>query len=222
MSGKRASSMREVMRNLADSVNEGLRVGFTAEVVSWSMGPPATATLRPCAKNPRKNEQGGTTYEQLPDLPNCPVLYPGGGGFSIVWPLQAGDRVYVLIPDTSEAEVQGGAMGAGPAEPADPRRHDLSDAVCIPMTGSITEPDAVNATAAIFRGDEVRLGNGSATSFVALATDVDSNLNDVEAIVNDLVAWANACRAAGSYQDPAAVLPTYSRTSTAATKVKAE
>ena len=215
--------MREAMRNLADSVNEGLHVGFTAEVVSWSMGPPATATLKPMAQNPRKSDDGaGTTYEQLPNLPNCPVLYPGGGGISIVWPLEAGDRVYVLIPDVSEAEVQAGATTAGPAEPADPRRHDLSDAVCIPLTGSISDSDAVDAAAAVFRGDDIRLGSASATSPVALATETDSNLADIEARLNAVIAWLNDCEAAGNFQTPAAALTNYAKTSTAATKVKAE
>lgn len=219
---KRARSPREAMRRALESVVEEMHTGFMATVVSWAAGPPPTATVRPAAKNPRKGDDGTTSFEQLPDLPGCPVLYPAGGGLSLVWPLQAGDLVYVLVPDVSQAEVVGGATADGVAEPADPRRNNLTDAVILPLSGMLSEAQAVAEDALVVFGDDIRLGSAAATDAAAKAPAVATNHNDIASRLNAIITWLNACEAAGSFQTPAGPLTNYTPTDTAATKVTLE
>lgn len=65
-----------------------------------------------------------------PPVPNMPVVFPCGGGFSITWPLGRGDIVRLDAADRSidEWKLRGGKKIA----PQDPRRHDKQDSLATP------------------------------------------------------------------------------------------
>lgn len=60
----------------------------------------------------------------LPILPDVPVVFPGGGGFALTFPVAAGDECLVVFASRCiDAWWQSGGVG----EPMEPRMHDLSD-----------------------------------------------------------------------------------------------
>lgn len=139
----------------------------------------------------------GTT-ETDPLFVDVPVVYPGAGGYSIHYPLAAGDECLILCSERSMDEWL--AEGGYNVAPGDPRRFSAQDAICLP--GLRSAPNALPAAArpadaltiasadgavrievraggvvTIF-ADEVRLGDDSAT-FLALASLVDARFSQV-------------------------------------------
>jgi hypothetical protein len=78
--------------------------------------------------------------EQVGDGPvdNAPVLYPGGGGFALLWPLDVGDEVLGLCADRG-AQAWRANRDPGQSFIFDQRHHNLSDAMLLPV--SITAPE---------------------------------------------------------------------------------
>lgn len=66
----------------------------------------------------------------LPPITNVPVIFPGGGGWEMNWPLAPGDLVYLNFAERSLDEFLDGD-GSLNIEPFHRRRHDLSDAVAM-------------------------------------------------------------------------------------------
>lgn len=178
-------------------------------------------------RNPETDE---VTFEQVPPLPDVPVLFPAGAGVSIVWDLAAGDAVWVVLADRCIGEWKD--TGNDDTEPQVPRRWDFSDAVAIP--GGQPPSAALSGTALpsasgmlVIKAGDVRLGSSGAVSAVALAPGVEANLNAL------LAAIQSAATAAGATSPTAlAAFNAFTATltgalagwpySTAATKVKAE
>lgn len=178
-------------------------------------------------RNPDTDEE---LFEQVPILPDVPILFPSGTGVSIVWDLAAGDTVWVIIGDRSIAEWK--ATANTDTQPQTPRRWDFSDAVAFP--GGRPPASPLSGTAlpsaagmVVVRGGDVRLGSAAAVSAVALAPGVEANLNAL------LAAIQGAATAAGATSPTAlAAFTAFTSSlagaligwpySTAATKVKAE
>ena len=59
------------------------------------------------------------------ELDGVPVRWPGGGGRSITWGIEAGDLGTLLVRDVSHDEVDAGS--SLPVDPASSRRWNLSD-----------------------------------------------------------------------------------------------
>lgn len=62
-------------------------------------------------------------------LPNCPVSMPMGQDWSMRYPLAVGDTGYAIFCDRA---LDTWAEKGGVVDPADPRTHDLSDAIFVP------------------------------------------------------------------------------------------
>lgn len=67
--------------------------------------------------------------EPLPVVTNVPVLYPRGSKFSVTFPLDVGDSVLLFF---SERSIDRWMSKGGVVDPADARKHHLSDAFCMP------------------------------------------------------------------------------------------
>lgn len=132
-------------------------------------------------RNPDTDE---VVFEQVPQLPDVPVLFPAGAGVSIVWDLAAGDAVWVVLADRCIGEWKD--TGNADTEPQVPRRWDFSDAVAIPGGQPPADPLTGGALPSasgmlVIRGGDVRLGSSAAVSGVALAPLVEAQLTTLEA-----------------------------------------
>lgn len=130
------------------------------------------------------NSDGDLESYEMPTLRDVPVLYPGGGGASIYWPLEVGDPVTVIFfaRDTDNALETGEAH----TEPASPRRHDLMDAAAVPLAWSRpgATPLAARGAALVLNHDLIKLGS-AATEFATTADKVATALST-------LVTWLNS------------------------------
>jgi hypothetical protein len=134
-------------------------------------------------KDPETDE---IVYDRALIIPQCPVAFPSGGGFSITFPLQEGDAVVVLFAERSLSEWKASPNNT-PQEPFDGRVFNASDAIVIPGAPSPSRPLAGNATASnavVIKTTEVRMGDATASQALALASAVEAKLNSFIAAYN--------------------------------------
>lgn len=110
-----------------------------------------TVEVQPAIQGVVANEDGSSSYVNLPLLVDVPLCFPSGGGFILTMPLVAGDEVLVVIASRCiDAWWQNGGVGI----PMEARMHDLSDGYALPGPRSL--PQVVptpSPTAAQLRND---------------------------------------------------------------------
>lgn len=116
---------------LSLAVGQGLSdlfVGLPGRVESYSASA-STADVRPMLRRPVDDPDGSALFEDLPVIPSVRVVWPGGGGFAISFPLAEGDTGVLLCLDYP---IDGWGRNGALASPGDLRAHSLSSAVFIP------------------------------------------------------------------------------------------
>lgn len=117
------SSYSELLQAFNDRLSSALRVSMPCIVESYNFAK-QEADVRPVLK--RVYTDGRT--EEMPIIPNVPVIFPRSGGASFTMPVKPGDGVLVVFADRS---IEEWVARGGITEPTDPRKHDLSDAIAI-------------------------------------------------------------------------------------------
>lgn len=175
-------TLAEVLRRAVEARLAEVRVSMPGTIQKFD---PATqlAEVRPDLKELRFDEDDTEVVEALGVLSDVPCHFPGGGGFSITWPVQAGDPCLLIFSDRAlDKWIDNG----GQVDPGDLRRHHLSDAVAI--LGVRAKPGALEA----FDGAHITLGkDGSPADFVALAAKVDQALADLAQAFSEWVPAPN-------------------------------
>ena len=86
-----------------------------------------TAVVRLAVQGEITDEGGYSSYMTLPLLPNVPVEFPAGGGFTLTFPVKKGDECVV---EFQARDISGWKQSGGMRPPLSGRMHDLTDAVC--------------------------------------------------------------------------------------------
>jgi Phage protein Gp138 N-terminal domain len=125
---------------------------FNPEAVTVSAQPTIQAQIR---------QPDGTWVDTtLPLCVDCPIMYPGGGGFALTFPLAKGNEgVLVFASRCIDAWWQQG----GVQKQAELRMHDLSDGFFFP-SGGMSQPNIIGAIDAV----NVQLRNAAGTTAVTL------------------------------------------------------
>lgn len=202
-----------------DRSNGMIRTALPAEIVSYDQATQKANVQPGVAGRFEDPESKEWLPYKMPMVTNVPVMFPAGGGFSITWPLEAGDVVYLVCAERSIDEWK--SAGGPNTIPADTRRFNLSDAVAIPglrpFSDPITAVEADTMVVEIPATMEMKLG-AAATKFVALSDDVEARLQAIEN-------WAKAhihTAPTGPTSPPTVTPPTTTAGDTASSKVKAE
>jgi hypothetical protein len=157
----------------------------SAEVARVESYNAATQTIDalPMVRRAIVDSDGDVQHEELPKIPNVPVLFPRSGAFSLTWPLAPGD--FVLLVFCSSACGNWRETG-DVSDPGDLRRHDLSYSFAVPGIGPNSATLPTMATAALFEvsspATHVQVGAGSA-QFVALSNLVESLVGALAAAI---------------------------------------
>jgi hypothetical protein len=109
-------------------------------------------------------------------LQDVPVVLPRGGGYSLTLPLKSGDECLLVFGDMARDLwwVRGGVQNQ-----FEKRRHDVSDAFCIP--GPWSKPRAISnysTTSAQLRSDDGTVTIDISTSGVAITAPTVSTSGD--------------------------------------------
>lgn len=111
-----------------------------------------TCTVLPAIFGRRIGEDGATISEEIPIIPDVPVVFPRGGGCTLTFPVKPGDECLLIFSDRC---IDFWWQSGGVQEPVDPRQHDLSDAFAIVGPQSQAQKiSGISTTAAQFRSDD--------------------------------------------------------------------
>lgn len=143
-----------------------------------------------------------TEYVLGPVLTEVPVAFTGAGEYTHTVPIKAGTTGFLLC---MEASIDEWLITNGEAQPADPRRFALQDAVFLPQLRRFGAASSVeyDADVAVLSGPVHKFGGASAARTLARAKETAEELADLYARVESLFTATNAAFAAAT----AAFLP---------------
>lgn len=113
------TSAKNDLRTTFNAVNIGIIESFDAT--------DQTCSVKIAIKQIQNIAPDGTRFfAEKPVLLKCPVIFPSGGGFTLTFPIAAGDECLVLFNDR---EIDNWFANGGVQAPTTKRSHDLSDAL---------------------------------------------------------------------------------------------
>lgn len=107
----------------------------------------------------RVPDGGYETISPQPLFVDCPVVFPGGGGFTLTFPIKPGDEVLIIFASRC---IDAWWDSSGVQAQAEFRMHDMSDGFAI--VGPRSRPRALTAAST----GSVELRNDSRAAFVAI------------------------------------------------------
>lgn len=142
--------------------------------------PPTSADVILPVKRPVLAEDDSTRFEDLPVLPQVPIMWPAGDGTSYPGALAAGDTVMVFFTEDNTAEHwDTGSI----SEPGDLTRHGMSSAFCWPFTRTATPAVDFAALASKVDAALLSLQTWSATVATPLSVAPWAGVGSVSATV---------------------------------------
>lgn len=151
---ERFRDREEALRQALDGRQAAIWTALPGYVLSFDPGA-VTVTVQPGVKGKVTKPDGGSSYVDLPVLPDVPVCFPRGGGYTLTFPIQAGDECLVVF---SSRNIDAWWQSGGSQQPGDARLHDLSDGFAIigPMSQAAKIGD-ISATTTQLRSDDGEL-----------------------------------------------------------------
>lgn len=209
--------IEEVIDDAIESRVGELYVAIPGKVQATHGSPLSSVDVIPQVRFPIQKLDGTTKNEDLPVIPNCPIVWPGGGGCQLTFPIQAGCFGLLLVMTYS---ISSWLDTAQASNPGDVRPNHIGNAVFLPgfQPHTATPQYAGDADVVLEGGSapHIRL-YGAASDFVTLATKVVSRLNRIE---NALSVWSYQPGTAPAVT-PFSALTASGVSDVAATKVKA-
>jgi hypothetical protein len=113
----------DVLLNLKQDIFATLNCHMPGIIQSFDADA-CTAIVQPVFKRMLTN---GNVVER-PVIVDCPVIFPGGGGGRLTFPVTAGDQCLIFYADRRLDEW---SVSGNQELPGDPRMHDLSDGIVL-------------------------------------------------------------------------------------------
>ncbi len=144
----RTPTLSELIRNSFDFYQEDIHTCLPGRVEKYDPGE-QRADVQPMVQRRLVAEDGTELIEALPQIPEVPVAFPRSGEFFVSFPVKQGDLGILVFAERSmELYLEGEGRKQEGDDPADYRKHDLTDAFFIPggypWKRSIKEADPDN------------------------------------------------------------------------------
>lgn len=207
----------DALRRVFESRIADIETAVPGYVVSYD-ATTRTADVQIATRNPIDTVDGSTVNEERELIPSVPVMFPGGGGVRVTWPIDPGCAgLLVTLKYSAQAWRQG--SGAESSDARDLRKHHVSNSVFFP--GWL--PDATTVTgstqpAYCIEADEVRLADPLAVDFATNDTLIQAQLDGISIMLNAMAAKFNA--AAGPMTSAPGSITPWVKGTTAFLKVK--
>lgn len=144
----------ESLKSMTENYINNMRVAIPAIIVQFD-SQKQTASVQPAIKDTLQGK-----FVALPELSDVPVQFPRAGGYSLTFPVKAGDECLLVFSDMC---IDGWWQSGGVQNQAEKRRHDLSDACAI--LGITSVPKALKNVSM----EGVRLQNDSGTDYIQIS-----------------------------------------------------
>lgn len=131
-----------------------------------------TVAAQPTIQRVFTDGEGMSGAYNLPPCVDVPVIFPGGGGFEITFPVKEGDECLLIFAERCiDSWFTSGEINV----PADYRQHDLSDAIAI--VGLKSMPNALPTA-------DAGMNIGSAKNKIAISDDdVSVSVNNSKRVI---------------------------------------
>lgn len=120
---ERTADHEEQLRIAADGHQSQIWTAIPGIIQSFDAAK-LTCSVQPAISGKVTNPDGSIIEQKMPMLLDCPVVFPGGGGCTLTFPIAAGDECLVVFSSRCIDSwwAYGGVQGQ-----AEHRMHDLSD-----------------------------------------------------------------------------------------------
>lgn len=173
MSQHTPSTLELIKATIASELGR-LHTAFVAEIVSYNAST-GLADIQPSVH--LVNRDTGETQPRA-IIPNVPVMFPQGNGVGIRWEPQPSDKCFCIVNERSiDRWIDSGAC----EDPQTTRRHDITDALCLPFSVEANSPQTDGIT--IDKDGLITVGS-AATDFVAQAGKVLTEMNNMATTFN--------------------------------------
>lgn len=129
-----------------------------------------TVSVQPAIQGVRRNQDGSTSLLTPPLLLDCPVVFPGGGGYTLTFPINQGDEALVIFASRC---IDAWWQSSGVQAQVEMRMHDLSDGFAI--IGPRSRPRALSGVST----SSVQLRADDGGTFIELASGVINILGNL-------------------------------------------
>lgn len=149
-------------------------MAFPARVEAYDAGA-LTADVRPTIQ--RRAPSG--ELEEYPVIPDVPVLFPGGGGFELRFPVTKGDTVLVVVSQRNIGEWH---SSGDITDPKDTRVAPLDGAVAIPVlrhAKSAAPSSVIDSDGSVWR-----IGGADATEHIGLGDTIKSHFDALKIYID--------------------------------------
>lgn len=134
-----------------------------------------TVTVQPSIRGRIEQPDGSVISVNLPLLVDVPVIFPGGGGFTLTFPVKEGDECLVVFASRCiDAWWQSGGIG----EPLEPRMHNLSDGFA--LVGPRSQPRTLPGVST----ENVQLRTDDGMASVTIKPDYTINASNPGGSIN--------------------------------------
>lgn len=153
---ERRTTLHTAMLAFLEGAQAKIWTAFPAIVKSFD-ATKQTCILLPATEVRVLQKDGTYTWVAITQLQDCPVIFPGGGGYTLTFPIQPGDEALVIIASRCIDSwwQQGGTVDNPASQPPEIRMHDLSDGFAI--VGPRSQPrklSGVSTDACQLRSDD--------------------------------------------------------------------
>ena len=231
MASERSPALDEVIQAAISARLLGTHVALPARIVRYDAAK-QQADCQPVVQQAHDDEEGARVVAALPVVPGVPVLFPGGGGYRLTFPIKAGDDGDFCLLVFSEVSLDKWLTGKGAiVDPEIDHAHALADAVAFvglrpfgaPWKSAPTDEATLGKDDGVqihFEGSLITAGDKAGAQFVALANKV---LDELTAIQTALATHTHTYNPGpGAAAQTAAVTQSYSPSSVAASQFKAK
>lgn len=184
----------------------GVRVSMPAYVTSYDRER-ACVTVQPVMRD----TYADGTSEVLPPIPNVPIRWPVGAGFSMTHPIDVGDEVMITMCDRSIRDwLTEGSSTNRDITAQDGRRHTWPGAWCVPGVEPFAHVDAIAHDDRMFMGSatiSVQLTKTGKVRIGSVTVDLVSIVSDTLTELIKLVVPWNAFLVAIGVALPAVAVP---------------
>jgi hypothetical protein len=146
-------------RERAPDAEETLRIAFAGmQSRIWTALPGIVqkvgkmkVDVQPAINGVARAKDGTTSSKQMPVLLDCPVLWQGGGGVTLTFPIAAGDECLVILASRC---IDAWYAKGGVQDAPELRMHNLSDGFALVGVRSAPRAFTPSATAARLTNDD--------------------------------------------------------------------
>lgn len=154
----------EFFRSFKDDAKNNIRVAMPGIIQSFDPIE-QTVTVQPSIRENINNRDYTSQWVQLPLLLDVPVIFPKARDYVLTMPIKQGDECLIIFLDMC---YDAWWSNGGIQNQIEKRRHDLSDAICIP--GLYSQPNRIQN----YSTDSCQLRNTQGTAYIELK---DNNIN---------------------------------------------